>query len=156
MNLDIQRVSGSTRRNVAYFKQIVEGTQHASVETGLQNLFNLKAGSSKVSKVILFEDVDQTFEGEEDFYSSLRKLIQSSRVPVLMTANSHDAVNENLVKQFFEKREEDDDLAVYKPEVLVGHQLVKIDFQRVHYAQEHVMLTIIGAMFKGLEKDAMY
>lgn len=42
-------------------------------------------------------------------------------MPVLLTANSLDAVSKQLVEQYFEKRDEEDDFVVHKHEVLVGH-----------------------------------
>ena len=76
MNLNIQRVSGATRRTAAYFKtSIYEGSQHASVENNFKSLFtNHNQGSDLISdeatvpknsqKVIFFEDIDIIFEDE--------------------------------------------------------------------------------------------
>lgn len=41
-----------------------------------------------LSKLLLFEDIDLVFNDEADFYSQLGKLIQVTKVPVILTASN--------------------------------------------------------------------
>ena len=77
MNLNIQRISGTTRRTAAYFKSaIYEGSQHTSVEKNFKSLFNNLQNSQEHSsdeasraknsqKLLFFEDIDIIFEDEQ-------------------------------------------------------------------------------------------
>lgn len=102
MNLNIQRISGSTRRTSTYFKSsIYEGSQHASVENNFKALFGKQnqvssqltddnAIPKNSQKVIFFEDIDIIFEDElqDNFYKNLVKLIDQSKVPIIVSGTN--------------------------------------------------------------------
>lgn len=77
LNLNIQRISGTTKRTTKYFQQdIYQGSQHTSVEKNFQKLFAggsnteeapVEAPSNGPLKVLFFEDIDIIFEDEKEF-----------------------------------------------------------------------------------------
>jgi hypothetical protein len=102
-DLDLQVISGFTKRNAAAFKQnIFEGSQCNAA----YKLFSFgsksrpeeesKVDPKQLTKVLLFEDVDTVFHDEVDFYPQLVKLLSMTKVPVLMTASSASYIETHL------------------------------------------------------------
>ena len=101
-NLSIQNVPATIKRTGQTFKsQIFDGSQcNASFkENGFLGNLALSTSAAKenasdttkadaLSKLLLFEDIDLVFNDEADFYSQLGKLIQVTKVPVILTASN--------------------------------------------------------------------
>lgn len=65
-----------------------------------QNNNKNKEESEQVSqKILLFEDIDVVFNDENDFYSQLIKLLQVTKVPIIMTASNFEIVKRNLIEK---------------------------------------------------------
>ena len=81
----LQQITGSARRNAKSFLTIFESSQCRSA-----------LPQSSRHKLLYFSDVDVVFADEQDFYSQLVKLIQVTRVPVIVSAASHTYVAQHL------------------------------------------------------------
>jgi hypothetical protein len=83
---------------VQYFKSTVfEGSQHTSVEKNFKSMFSSTASLPEEAngplKLLFFEDIDIIFDDEKEFlYPQLSKLIQASKVPIILSATSIDKV----------------------------------------------------------------
>ena len=49
------------------------------------------------SKLLLLEDVDQVFADEPDFYAQLTKLLQVTKVPIILTASNQSYLSTHLL-----------------------------------------------------------
>jgi hypothetical protein len=56
--------------------------------------------------VLLFEDADIVFSDEEDFYPSLIKLFNMTKVPIIITASNKHIINQHLVTMMKENEVE--------------------------------------------------
>jgi hypothetical protein len=52
-------------------------------------------------------------------------------VPIILTANSRDKVKTKLIKPYFEKKVEEEDFVVHFADILVGHQVIELGFERI-------------------------
>ena len=77
-------------------------------------------------KLILFEDADITFPDEEEFYFQLKKLIPSSKVPIILTSDNKGAIEDKLINQYFKTKEEDDGFVRTESEIIVDHEVMHI------------------------------
>lgn len=88
-DLDIMKICGHTPRTSGLFRNALAYSQHTSVEQASE-------------KIIFFEDVDLLFRDEEEsFYGQLTRLIQQSKVPIIVSATSRESIS-TFIEDFLE------------------------------------------------------
>ena len=75
--------------------------------------------SNSPLKVLFFEDIDIVFEDEKEFlYPQLTKLIQASKVPIIMSASSADLIDANLIEPYFFKSYQEEGVEMIREQLV--------------------------------------
>ena len=112
---------------------------------------------------MLFEDIDIVFYDESDFYSQLNKLLNLTKVPVILTAKDIQLIKDNLinglkdnditfdiVKYKYNKLENNDMKALLKM-IAVFENLVDSMLENIYHTKEKDIKAKVKEFFKGFK-----
>eukprot|EP00347_Sterkiella_histriomuscorum_P016919 403351346 len=118
-----------------------------------QNTQNPSSTPQYSQKILLFEDMDIVFQDESEFYPQLIKLMQITKVPIILTASNMEKVNESFL-QHLEHNLIPFNLVKYKynrPRGCDIRAYLKMIFLYENFVSENINMQLIDMKDKDLK-----